>query len=187
LMTQAQIRAGEDILILGASGGVATAAIQIAKLAGARVFAVTSKHQKVQQVQELGADICLNRNEDDHWSALAELTNHHGVDIVLDSIGETTWENSLKSMAKGGRLITIGRTTGNIGRTNLRLVFWNQLHIIGSTMANRKEFSDVMQLVFQHRLRPVIDSVFPLEQAHLAYQRLDMGEQFGKVIITINN
>ena len=105
----------------------------------------------------------------------------------LDSIGATTWDNSLKSLTKGGRLITIGRTTGNIGKTNLRLVFWNQLHIIGSTMANRKEFSDVMKLVFQHRLRPVIDSVFPLEQAHLAYQRLDIGEPFGKVIITINN
>ena len=187
LVTQAQLRAGEDILILGASGGVATAAIQIAKLVGARVYAVTSTPQKVQQVQKLGADICLNRNEGDYCSTLIELTNHRGVDVVLDSIGATTWENSLKSLAKGGRLITIGRTTGNIGKTNLKLVFWNQLHIIGSTMANRKEFSDVMKLVFQHRLRPVIDSVFPLEQAHLAYQRLDNGEQFGKVVITINN
>lgn len=187
LVTQAQIRAGEDILILGASGGVATAAIQIAKLAGARVLAVTSTAQKVQQVQKLGVDICLNRNEGDYWSTLAELTNNRGVDVVLDSIGAATWENSLNSLAKGGRLITIGRTTGDIGKTNLKLVFWNQLRIIGSTMANRKEFSDVMKLVFQHRLRPVIDSVFPLEQAHLAYQRLDNGEQFGKVIITINN
>ena len=133
------------------------------------------------------ADVCLNRNEGDYWSTLNELTNHRGVDVVLDSIGATTWENSLTSLAKGGRLITIGRTTGNIGKTNLKLVFWNQLHIIGSTMANRKEFSDVMKLVFQHRLCPVIDSVFPLEQAHLAYQRLDIGEPFGKVIITINN
>jgi NADPH:quinone reductase-like Zn-dependent oxidoreductase len=187
LVTKAQLRAGEDILILGASGGVATAAVQIAKLAGARVLAVTSTAQKVQQVQKLGADLCLNRNEGDYWSTIAASTNHRGVDVVLDSIGETTWEHSLKSLAKGGRLITIGRTTGNIGKTNLKLVFWNQLQIIGSTMANRKEFSDVMQLVFQHRLRPVIDSVFPLEEAHLAYQRLDTGEPFGKVIITISD
>jgi NADPH:quinone reductase-like Zn-dependent oxidoreductase len=187
LVTQARIRAGEDILILGASGGVGTAAIQIAKLAGARVFAVTSTAQKAQQAQKLGADICLNRNDGDYWTTLAELTNHRGVDVVLDSVGTATWENSLKSLAKGGRLVTIGRTTGNIGETNLRLVFWHQLHIIGSTMANRKEFLDVMRLVFQHRLRPVIDSVFPLEQAQLAYQRLDTGEQFGKVIIRISD
>ncbi|MEN8172952.1 MAG: zinc-binding dehydrogenase [Chloroflexota bacterium] len=187
LVTQAQIRAGEDVLILGASGGVATAAIQIAKLAGARVFAVTSTHQKVQQAQALGADICLNRIDDDYWATIMEHTNHRGVDIVLESVGAATWENSLKSLAKGGRLVTIGRTTGNIGKTDIGLVFWHQLHIIGSTMANRKEFSEVMQLVFQHKLRPVIDTVFPLEQAHLAYQRLDEGEQFGKVIIKISN
>ncbi len=106
---------------------------------------------------------------------------------LLDGDGAATWDHSLKSLAKGGRMVTIGRTTGNIGETDLGLVFWHQLHIIGSIMANRKEFLDVMQLVFQHKLHPVIDSVFPLEQAHLAYQRLDKGEQFGKVIIRISN
>ncbi len=186
LITQARIRAGEDVLILGASGGVSTAAIQIAKLAGAKVFAVTSTPQKAQQAQRLGADICLNRNEGDYWTTLAELTHRRGVDVVLDSVGAATWAHSLKSLAKGGRLVTIGRTTGNMGETDLGLILWHQLHIIGSIMANRKEFLDVMRLVFQHKLHPVIDTVFPLEQAHLAYQRLDKGEQFGKIIIRIS-
>lgn len=113
------------------------------------------------------------------------MTHHRGVDVVVENVGAATWAQSLNSLVKGGRLVTYGRTTGPIAETDLRLVFWNQLHIIGSTMANRKEFAEVMQLVFQGKLTPVIDTVFPLEQASAAYQRLHDGEQFGKIVITL--
>ena len=185
LISQAQVRLGEDVLILGASGGVGTAAIQIAKLVGARVFAVTSSQEKMSQAQKIGADVVLNRKEGDYWTELARLTKNRGLDVVVEGVGAATWPQSLKSLAKGGRLVTYGRTTGRIGETDIRLIFWNQLHIIGSTMANRREFREVMQFVFQGRLHPVIDTVFPLEQARIAYERLSTGAQFGKVILKI--
>jgi NADPH:quinone reductase-like Zn-dependent oxidoreductase len=186
LISQAQIRPGEDVLILGASGGVGTAAIQIAKLAGANVFAITSTPEKMNQAQKMGADVVLNRNEGEYWTELARLTWDRGLDVVLENIGTATWPHSLNSLAKGGRLVTYGRTTGSIGETDIKNIFWNQLRIIGSTMANRREFREVMQLIFQGSLHPVIDSVFALEQARMAYERLNSGAQFGKVILKIS-
>jgi NADPH:quinone reductase-like Zn-dependent oxidoreductase len=186
LMSQGSLRPGEDVLILGASGGVGSASIQIAKLAGANVIAVTSNTDKMSYAKKLGADIVLNRKSGDYWGELAALTNNRGVDLVLENIGAATWAQSLKSLVKGGRLVTFGRTTGNLAETDIKLIFWNQLRIIGSTMANRKEFSEVMQLIFQGKLNPVIDTVFPLEQAQSAYQRLHDGEQFGKIVIKID-
>jgi NADPH:quinone reductase-like Zn-dependent oxidoreductase len=187
LMSQGNLRPGEDVLILGASGGVGSASIQIAKLAGANVIAVTSNTDKMSYAKKLGADIVLNRKSGDYWGELAALTNNRGVDLVLENIGAATWAQSLKSLVKGGRLVTFGRTTGNLAETDIKLIFWNQLRIIGSTMANRKEFSEVMQLIFQGKLNPVIDTVFPLEQAQSAYQRLHDGEQFGKIVIKIDD
>jgi NADPH:quinone reductase-like Zn-dependent oxidoreductase len=187
LMSQGSLRPGEDVLILGASGGVGSASIQIAKLAGANVIAVTSNTDKMSYAKKLGADIVLNRKSGDYWGELAALTNNRGVDLVLENIGAATWAQSLKSLVKGGRLVTFGRTTGNLAETDIKLIFWNQLRIIGSTMANRKEFSEVMQLIFQGKLNPVIDTVFPLEQAQSAYQRLHDGEQFGKIVIKIDD
>ena len=187
LMSQGSLRPGEDVLILGASGGVGSASIQIAKLAGANVIAVTSNTDKMSYAKKLGADIVLNRKSGDCWGELAALTNNRGVDLVLENIGAATWAQSLKSLVKGGRLVTFGRTTGNLAETDIKLIFWNQLRIIGSTMANRKEFSEVMQLIFQGKLNPVIDTVFPLEQAQSAYQRLYDGEQFGKIVIKIDD
>lgn len=185
LMSQAKVKPGDDVLILGASGGVGTAAIQIAKLAGARVIAVTSSEEKMLQAKKLGADIQLNRKAGDYWEELSQLTNGRGVDVVVESVGQATWAQSLQSLAKGGRLVTYGRTSGRMGETDIRLIFWNQLQIIGSSMANRSEFRKVMQLVFQDRLHPVVDSVFSLQDTRLAYERLGSGEQFGKVIVKI--
>ncbi len=122
--------------------------------------------------KHMGADFVLNRKTGDYWEELAELTNNRGVDVVLENVGAATWAKSLGSLVKGGRLVTYGRTTGHLAETDIRLIFWNQLRIIGSTMANQKEFSAVMHLIFQGKLSPVIDSVFPLEQARNAYQRL---------------
>jgi len=186
LMTQGSLRPGENILILGASGGVGSASIQIAKLAGANVIAVTSNTEKMSFAKKLGADIVLNRKSGDYWGELAALTGNRGVDLVLENVGAATWAQSLRSLVKGGRLVTCGRTTGNLAETDIKLIFWNQLRIIGSTMANRKEFSEVMQLIFQGKLSPVIDSVFTLEQAQSAYQRLHDAEQFGKIVIKID-
>jgi len=187
LITQASIRPSDDVLILGASGGVGSASIQIAKLVGANVIAVTSNTDKISSAKQIGADIVLNRKSGDYWGELAVLTNNRGVDVVVENVGATTWTQSLRSLVKGGRLVTCGRTTGHLAETDIRLIFWNQLRIIGSTMANRKEFTEVMELIFQGKLSPVIDTVFPLEQAKTAYQRLHDGEHFGKIVIRIDN
>lgn len=186
LMTQADIQYGKDVLILGASGGVGSAGIQIAKLAGANVYAVTSSAEKASFAIKLGADFILDRTIGDIWNELAELTDHRGVDVVLDNVGAATWCQSLRSLVKGGRLVTCGRTTGALAETDIKLIFWNQLLIIGSTMANQKEFSEVMSHFFQGKLQSVIDSTFPLDQTREAYQRLQSGEHFGKVIIEID-
>jgi len=187
LVTQAQVRPGEDVLILGASGGVASAAIQISKLAGARVIAITSSPEKMVKAMQLGADHVLNRNEGDYWSEVGKWTNQCGVDLVVENVGETTWAKSLQSLVKGGRLVTYGRTTGKNGETDIALLFWNQLKIIGSTMSSNSEFIDVMKLVFQGKLQPVIDSVYPLIEARSAYAYLSSGGQFGKVVIQVGN
>jgi len=186
LMSKANIRPGDNVLILGASGGVGSASIQIAKLAGANVIAVTSNADKMSSAKQIGADLVLNRKSGDYWGEIAALTDNRGVDVVLENIGAATWAQSLKSLVKGGRLVTYGRTTGYLAETDIRLIFWNQLRIIGTTMANRREFSEVMQLIFQRKLNPVIDTVFPLDQAQSAYQRLLDGEHFGKIIIKID-
>ena len=183
LITQAGITSSDDVLILGASGGVGSASIQIAKLVGARVIAVTSTQDKISFAKQMGADIVLDRKSGNYWEELRALTNNRGVDVVLENIGAETWAQSLKSLVKGGRLVTYGRTTGHLAETDIKLIFWNQLQITGSTMANQKEFSEVMQLIFQGRLTPVIDSIFLLEEAQMAYKRLLDGEQFGKIII----
>jgi NADPH:quinone reductase-like Zn-dependent oxidoreductase len=185
VVTQARLRPGEDILILGASGGVASAAIQIAKLAGGRVLAVTSSPEKVAKAEDLGADLVFDRTSEDYWAEIKRLTEQRGVDVVIENVGAATWAQSLDSLANGGRLVTYGRTTGRMAETNISRVFWYQLHIIGSTMANRREFAQVMKLIFEHRLHPVIDSVYPLDQARAAYERLAEGKQFGKVMIQI--
>ena len=183
LISQGRVRPGDDVLIIGAGGGVATAAIQVARLAGARVIAITSSAEKVEKALRLGADLCLNRRDSDPWRAVREITNGRGVDLVLDSVGQGTWGHALSSLVKGGRLVTIGRTSGRFADTDVRLVFWHQLRVLGSTMANRREFAEVMRLVFTGRLQPVIDSVLPLAEAADGYARLEAGAQFGKIIL----
>ncbi len=185
LVTQAQLRAGEDVLVLGASGGVASAAIQIARLAGARVFALTRGAAKVARTRALGADLVLDRDEVDFAREIARLTDGRGVDVVVENVGTPTWKQSLQCLARGGRLVTYGRTAGMIGETNIRELFVKQTRIIGSTMGSRREFAQVTRLVFQRRLCPVIDQVLPLDQLRAAHERLEAGEQFGKIVLTL--
>lgn len=187
LVTQAGLRAGEDILILGASGGVASAAIQIAKLCGARVFAVTSSGEKATRARELGADVVINRTETDFSREVWQLTGKRGVDVVLENVGAATWKSSLRAVAKGGRVITYGATAGPLGETDIRLVFWKQIHIIGSTMASQSEFQQVMKLVFRGALKPVVDRVLPIERFREAHEALEKGEQFGKIVLQVGD
>lgn len=183
LITQARLRAGESILILGASGGAASAAIQIARLAGAYVYAVTSSEEKAEQARSLGADHVIDRTKDDFSRQVFKLTNRRGVDVVLENTGEQTWEGSLRALARGGRLVTYGGTTGPNGRTNIPLLFWKQIQLIGSTMGTATEFATVMRLVWEGRLRPVVDRVLPLDQIRQAHEALEAGEQFGKIVL----
>ncbi|MFQ5859269.1 MAG: zinc-binding dehydrogenase, partial [Anaerolineae bacterium] len=185
LITRGQVQPGEEVLILGAGGGVASAAIQIAKLAGANVYAVTSSPEKVDKARALGADWTVDRTQENWSKAVFMATNKRGVDIVLENVGAATWFDSLRSAKKGGRIVTYGATTGARPETDIRYIFWKQLSILGTTMSARSEFHDVMNLVWQGKLKPVVDSVFPMEEAQAAYRRLEAGEQFGKVVIEI--
>jgi NADPH:quinone reductase-like Zn-dependent oxidoreductase len=184
LITQAKLRAGESVLILGASGGAASAAIQIAKLAGAYVYAVTSSGEKAARARTLGADSIIDRTREDFSKQVFKLTNKRGVDVVLENTGEKTWEGSLRALSRGGRLVTYGGTTGPIGKTNIPLLFWKQIQIIGSTMGTAAEFATVTGLVWERKLRPVVDRVLPLDQIKEAHQILESGEQFGKIVLT---
>lgn len=183
LIGQARLRPGERVLILGAGGGVATAAIQIAKLAGAYVYAVTSTEEKEQRARELGADETINYRQTDFAKEIWQRTNRRGVDVVLENVGPATWKGSLRALRKGGRLVTYGATTGRFAETDLNLLFWNQPSLIGSTMSTYAEFAEVMRLVFSRKLRAVVDRVLPLSEGAEAQRVLEAGEQFGKIVL----
>jgi NADPH:quinone reductase-like Zn-dependent oxidoreductase len=185
VVTQGRVGPGQDVLILGVGGGVSSTAVQIAKLCGARVLVTSSSDEKLERARELGADALINYGKDDWPKAVFEHTRRRGVDVVIENVGAATWKQSLRALKKGGRLVTCGATTGPIGETDIRIVFWNQISIVGSTMANRKEFHDVMRLFFAGRLRAIVDEVVPLEDGAAAQQRLAEGKQFGKIVLRV--
>ncbi len=185
VVTQARVRPGEDVLILGVGGGVSSTAVQIAKLCGARVLVTSSSDAKLERARQLGADVSINYSKEDWESAVYEKTAKRGVDVVLENVGAQTWKQSLRSLRKGGRLVTCGATTGPIAETDIRIVFWKQIHIIGSTMANRREFNDVMRLFFAGRLKAIVDEIVPLKDGAAAQRRLAEGRQFGKIVLTV--
>lgn len=183
LMTRAGLRAGERVLVTGGSGGVGTMAVQIAKLAGATVYAVTSGADNVERMRELGADVVYDRLECDFSREVWSDTRKKGVHVVFDAVGEAVWPQCLKALGVGGRLVAYGATTGPRGSTEIRVVFWKQLSILGSTMGTPAEFREVMGLVFQEKIRPVIHEEMPLEDARRAHERLEKGEVFGKLVL----
>ena len=187
LMKRARVQPGEVVLVLGASGGVAVAAIQICKLIGARVLAVTSSQEKMDKARTIGADFILDRKASNPFEEVRRLTNGRGVDLVVENVGASTWGESQRVLRKGGRIVTYGRTTGREAVTNLSLLFWNEQIHIGSTMGSLSDFREVMEQVFQGNIVPVVDSVFPLEQAREAYARYERGEQFGKIVLKIRD
>ena len=185
VVTQGQVRAGQDVLILGVGGGVSSTAVQIAKLCGARVLVTSSSDAKLERARELGADVGINYSREDWAKVVWEKTGKRGVDVVIENVGAQTWKQSIRSLVSGGRLVTCGATSGPIGETDIRIVFWKQISIIGSTMANQSEFETVMRLFFQGKLRPVVDEVVPLKDGAAAQQRLAEGKQFGKIVLRV--
>ena len=183
LITKGRIQPGEDILILGAGAGVGTAAIQIAKLAGCRVWAAAGSDEKLERARQLGADELIDYRTEAFDRAIRDRTSKRGVDVVVDYIGADTWLQSLRAARRGGRILTCGATTGPTPQTDLRHIFFRQLQIIGSTMGSSKDFQDVMKNVFRGRLKAVIDRVIPLAEARTAHRALENREVFGKIVL----
>ncbi len=187
VLTRGEVSPGKTVLIHGAGGGVGGAALEIALLAGGRVFATTRGEEKARRLREAGAERVIDYAAGDVARAIRDATAKRGVDVVIDSVGEKTWMTSLKSVVKGGRIVTCGATTGPNPEEEIRLIFWNHISILGSTMANDREFRAMLSAVAAGRLRPRIDHVFPFGQAAEAYRRMEQGEQFGKIVLTPGN
>jgi NADPH:quinone reductase-like Zn-dependent oxidoreductase len=185
LIHRAKLRAGESVLIVGAGGGVNSMAIQIAKLAGATVYALTSTEEKMGKARELGADVVLNYREDPQWSRrLYKMTERRGVDVVVDNVGQATLAHSMRAVARGGRIVVVGNTSGPQTEIDIRFIFGKQISIIGSTMGSHQDFQDVMALVWAGKLQPVVDRVMGLGEGKAAFEVLERGEQFGKIVLT---
>lgn len=185
LVTNAALKAGEDVLILGIGGGVATAALQLAKHMGAHVFVTSSSDEKLALAQNWGADHGINYLKNDFAKEVRSLTGKQGVDVVVDCVGGESWVKSLAALAKGGRLVTCGATAGANPQTDIRRIFWNHLTIFGSTLGSRAEFRQLLGFMRVSRLRPIIDQIFLLKDTAAAQRRLEEGKQFGKVVLQI--
>ncbi|RMH08738.1 MAG: alcohol dehydrogenase [Nitrospirae bacterium] len=183
VMTLAQVKPGESVLVLGAGSGVGSMAIQIANLVGARVFTTVGDQEKAAKAQMLGAIAVLNHSHDDLIHGLKEFTNGRGVDVVIEHIGQAVWSQCIRALAKGGRLVTCGATTGSDLTLDARYLFSRQLKIMGSYMGTRSELLAVTRLIGAGKLRPVIDAVFPLSRAREAQERLLSRKVFGKVLV----
>ena len=183
LVKRGNLQAGETVLMIGAGGGVNTACIQIAKYIGAQVMVVGSNSKKLKLAESIGADILLDRSKDENWSKAAFIaTNKRGVDVVVDNVG-TTFMQSLRSLRKGGRLLTVGNSGGPQFEFDNRYMFAKHLSIIGSTMSTLDDFKEVMDLVVDGKLKPIIDKTFPLKDAATAQDRLWNNENFGKITL----
>jgi NADPH:quinone reductase-like Zn-dependent oxidoreductase len=184
-LTAGRLRAGESVLIHGVGGGVASAALQIAKYAGAYVYVTSSSPAKLDRAIQLGADVAIDYTRENVADRIRELTARRGVDLVIDNVGKETWRDSIECVRRGGRIATCGATTGNDATTPINRVYWKHISIHGSTMANRREFREVARLVEGGRIEPVIDAEIPLDAAADALRRMREGDQFGKIVITI--
>ena len=183
LFTRAGLKTGDDVLVLAAGSGIGCAAIKMAKLTGARVIATGGSSAKSEKALEIGADEVINHAEEDISKKVQEITSGRGVDIVFEHIGPATWDKSLKSLAKGGRLVTCGATTGADVSIDLRYIFMKQHTILGSITGTRKELLEITSLLGKGHLKPVIDSVFPLKEASKAQEKMLKRESFGKIIL----
>ncbi len=185
LFTRARLRAGERVLVVGAGGGVNSAAIQLAKLAGAVVYVAAGGPEKVNFARQLGADVVYDYHHQAWWKAVYSDTDKRGVDVVVDNVGEATFTHSLRALAKGGRLVTVGATTGPRSNADIRLIFWKQISIVGSTMGSQAEFRAAMDAIFSGRISPPVDSIWPMEAYPEALQRMLRGQHKGKIVLRV--
>ena len=186
LVTQAQIEPGETVLIFGIGGGVSLAGLQLAKALGARAI-VTSRHAgKLERARALGADHAIDSSREDVAKAALAATGGRGVDVVFENVGEAAWPAALKSLVRGGRLVTCGATSGDQPGADLRRLFIRQLKVLGSTMGTVAELHDLLAFCQRHDIRPVIEQSFALNDVHAALNRLESGEQFGKIALVMD-
>jgi NADPH:quinone reductase-like Zn-dependent oxidoreductase len=183
LMSRAQLQPGEDVLVLAASSGVGSAAIQIAKLFQCRVIATAGGEKKMAKARELGADYVIDHYQQDISAEVRKITAKRGVDVVIEHVGTATWQKSMESLASAGRVVTCGATTGYDAKLDLRFLFSRQLSMLGSFMGTMGELHRALQFVFRGQLKPVIDQVLPLAEIRAAHERLENKEQFGKIVV----
>jgi len=185
LVSRARVQRGEHVLIWGIGGGVALACLQIAKLLGAYVTVTSSSEDKLERAVALGADATIDHRGVDVGREMRARTAKRGVDVVVDSVGEATWAQSLGALGRRGRLVTCGGTSGPMVTTDVRRLFWNQWSILGSTMGNDAEFDAIVEHFEAGRLHPPIDGVHALADARAAFERMESGQQFGKLVVRI--
>ncbi len=185
LVTKAQLQEGEWVLLWGIGSGVASAGLAITKALGARALVTSSSDDKLERAHELGADATVNHATGDVAAAVKEATGGKGVDVVLEHVGEATWQTSLQSARAAGRIVVCGATTGPNPPAALHRIWWKQLTIYGSTMGTKADFEGAYELVKSGRAKPIVDSIFPLADARAAHERMEAGEQFGKIVLTI--
>ena len=187
LVSRARVQPGEHVLIWGIGGGVALACLQIAKLLGAYVTVTSGSAAKLERAMALGADATIEHRGVDVGREMRARTAKRGVDVVVDSVGEATWAQSLGALGRRGRLVTCGGTSGPMVTTDVRRLFWNQWSILGSTMGNDAEFDAIVEHFRAGRLHPPIDRVYALDDARAAFERMASGEQFGKLVVRIGS
>lgn len=183
IVGRGRVRPGDTVLIHGIGGGVGWAALELALVCGAKVIATTSGEEKAREARGAGAWLVVDYTAEDVWEVVRRETAKRGVDVVVDSVGEKTWLQSLKAVRRGGRIVTCGATTGPNPAEEIRLIYWKQISILGSTMANDTEFRALLAAVAAGRVRPRIDRVLPLSRASDAYRLLEEGRQFGKIVL----
>ncbi len=185
LITRGQLKPGENVLIHAAGSGIGSAAVQIARLAGAHVIATGRGTEKLEKAKQLGADEVIDYSKENYAEKVRFITNNKGVDLIFEHIGPDTWEKNLQCLAKGGRMVVCGATSGPTTTIDIRFLFMKQHMIIGCYMGSKKELLDVLNLVELGKLKPVIDSIFPLEEASAAQQKMLQRENFGKIVLKI--
>lgn len=185
LVTKAALREGESVLIWGIGGGVALAAFELCRALGARTIVTSSSPQKIERARSLGADVAVSHVDDDVVQAVKEATDGRGADVVVETVGEATWERSLAAASQDGRVVVCGATSGHSPPARLYRLWWKQLVVYGSTMGMPSDFEGAYELVRAGRARVYVDSVYPLSAATKAHERLESGAQFGKVVLSI--
>ncbi len=187
VVTRARLKPHETALIWGIGGGVSLTALRIAKLLGARVIVTSSDDAKLATAKQLGADIIFNHKTQKVAQEVRALTNKRGVDVVVENVGAATWDDSLRCLCRGGRLVTCGATSGPQVGLDIRRLFWHHWSILGSTMGNAAEYAEIVRRLGKGELRPIVDHVYPMDRVREAYQRLAQGQQLGKVVVEVSS